>query len=299
MVESSDNSAVIVAIPDPDDYIWKISSEKIPHLTLLYLGNQIQDLPHATAFIKHVADTTLTKFGLSVDRRGILGDKSADVLFFDKYGIDKLKDIRTYFLNDQQIRKAYDSVEQYEGWIPHLTLGYPETPAKPDKRDYPGTTWVNFNRIALWTGDYEGVEFPLKTDAMSELAMTLERGEAWLEHHGVKGMKWGVRRSDPSGGGSHKSESGVSDDARRARETAAKIRTAGGTKSLSNKELQELITRMNLEQQYSRLRTADKSFERSKKIINNATFVGKTVNDAIAFSRSPAGMALRKAIVGV
>lgn len=69
--------------------------------------------------------------------------------------------------------------------------------------------------------------------------------ETFLAHFGVKGMKWGVHRM-PSSGGS------ASEDASRAREISTKAKT-GGTKALSNKELQDLITRQNLEQQYARL----------------------------------------------
>lgn len=65
-----------------------------------------------------------------------------------------------------------------------------------------------------------------------------------LEHYGVKGMRWGVRRSSSS--------SSDSEDAMRAKASRAKIKR-GDTGPLSNKELQDLVTRMNLEQQYSRL----------------------------------------------
>lgn len=83
---------------------------------------------------------------------------------------------------------------------------------------------------------------------------------AYLTHHGVKGQKWGVitRRR----GGSQPS----SDDAKAAADAKAKIKV-GGTKVLSNKDLQSLVTRMNLEQQYSRLSSADKS--RARKIVES------------------------------
>jgi hypothetical protein len=58
-------------------------------------------------------------------------------------------------------------------------------------------------------------------------------------------MKWGVRSASPGGGM-------PSADAKNAATIKSKIKR-GNTKALSNKELQELVTRMNLEQQYSRL----------------------------------------------
>ena len=34
------SNLVIVAIPDENDRVWKVSSEKIPHMTLLFLGDE-------------------------------------------------------------------------------------------------------------------------------------------------------------------------------------------------------------------------------------------------------------------
>ena len=51
----------------------------------------------------------------------------------------------------------------------------------------------------------------------------------WLEHYGTKGMKWGVRKKPGSGKG----------------------KSAGATaKTLTNKELQKRVNRLNLEKQY-------------------------------------------------
>lgn len=68
-----------------------------------------------------------------------------------------------------------------------------------------------------------------------------------LTHHGVKGMHWGVKRKMTVPVEGHKS-----DDASKAHDVSQKIKT-GGTHSVSNAELQHLVNRMNLEQQYSRL----------------------------------------------
>lgn len=194
----SSNSTVIVAIPRADDHVWKISSEKVPHLTLLFLGDLSEDprLGKVLEYVEHAASTTLYRFGLSVDRRGLLGDNDADVLFFEKdYGTANLEEFRSNLLKDQTIAQAYHSVSQYPSWTPHLTLGYPETPAKKDERDFP-VAWVEFDRIALWTGDYEGPEILLKRRTYGEygeLEMR-DRDDHFLEHFGVKGMKWGVRK---------------------------------------------------------------------------------------------------------
>ncbi|HET9787102.1 MAG TPA: hypothetical protein VFP47_08215, partial [Pyrinomonadaceae bacterium] len=73
---------VVVAIPREDDYTWKISSEKVPHMTLMYLGEtKINDekLAHISEYIEHAA-SQIDRFWMTVDRRGKLGDKDADVL---------------------------------------------------------------------------------------------------------------------------------------------------------------------------------------------------------------------------
>lgn len=90
-----------------------------------------------------------------------------------------------------------------------------------------------------------------------------------LAHYGVKGMKWGVRkdRSGSSQGPLAKRKAKraeakaqkqadkatpKSEDAVKAKTAQRKARNAG-TDVLSNQELQALVTRMNLEQQYTRL----------------------------------------------
>lgn len=104
-----------------------------------------------------------------------------------------------------------------------------------------------------------------------------------VEHHGIKGMKWGSRKSKTVGkvsetnvggkkskvllkitdkgkvvsgkGGAH---SPSSHDAANA--TAyAQIAKTSGTHALSNHELQHLVNRMNLEQSYSRLASSKSS----------------------------------------
>lgn len=72
-----------------------------------------------------------------------------------------------------------------------------------------------------------------------------------LMHFGVKGMRWGIRRSHPS-------ESEPSADVQRYRAAVSKI-NRGDTSTLSNKELQDVVNRMNLDQQYSRLSSAKKN----------------------------------------
>ena len=275
---------VIVAIPAKDDYVWKLSSDKVPHMTLMNLGENVNGLnvTKITNFLRHLVNTSMHRFGMDVVRRGELGDKRADVLFFGRHNREMLDTIRAYLLADPEIFAAYHSVEQFPTFVPHLTLGYPDAPAKPDNRNYPGTSWVNFDTVALWTGDFEGFEYPLiDQEELSRVAMSDPVAD-FLSHFGVKGMKWGVRRT--------KSTTSVSDDSTRATQIKTKVKV-GGTKSLSNKELQDLITRMNLEQQYSRLNPS--KFQKGARVVSDILQLGNTVNQAVAFANSPAGKAIR------
>lgn len=265
---------VIVAIPAKDDYIHKISSEKVPHLTLLFLGevSKVKNFAGIVGFVKHAADRSLTSFGLEVDRRDVLGADKADVLFFSKSkwsGFEGINDFRSYLLKDHNIRTAYDSIEQFPEWRPHITLGYPDTPAKPDDRDYPGITYVNFDRIGVWFGDYEGLEFPLKTPNWEmEVAMSDNIVDNILTHFGKKGMKWGVRQKRTSSvtvadkgkklkvkGGHFRTGSA---DAVRAR-TLGQVGKKSGLKALSDNELQAYSKRLQLEQSVKRLEYNEKS----------------------------------------
>lgn len=108
------------------------------------------------------------------------------------------------------------------------------------------------------------------------------RGELvddFLQHYGVIGMKWGKRKAesggrtpvkDRRGGPIRPAENGftnakgdlLASDAVRTRVNQA-IAKKSGTDVLSTKDLQELVTRLNLEQQYDRLNPQTQSAGRA------------------------------------
>lgn len=103
----------------------------------------------------------------------------------------------------------------------------------------------------------------------------------FLEHFGIKGMKWGVRRADPGPGSSDHEE---------VVKVKAKSK-AGGVRSLSNTDIQKLVTRMNLEKQYSTLNP--NGFDKAKKIIDSLLGLGGTANQVMGFVNSPSGKLIK------
>lgn len=74
----------------------------------------------------------------------------------------------------------------------------------------------------------------------------MSHAEDFLAHYGVKGMKWGRKKGTPSADAAKSTA---------VRTTAKKA----GVKSVSNKDLQEAINRMRLEQDFKRLSVNEKS----------------------------------------
>lgn len=97
-----------------------------------------------------------------------------------------------------------------------------------------------------------------------------------LAHFGVKGMHWGVRKDrtptkvtvSTAPGGRIKTSGGrnqrPAQDAVRAAKLGQRAQKSK-VNSLSNKELEQLIRRMNLEKQYSDLKKSDSGLSKLKK----------------------------------
>lgn len=86
--------------------------------------------------------------------------------------------------------------------------------------------------------------------------MSFDNADAVLAHHGVKGMKWGVRKQRATVSSSPKPKG--HDDYNHAHSDIANM-------TLSNKELQRRVNRLNLEKQYNDL-TSKKQSKYTKKL---------------------------------
>lgn len=288
----SESTLVIVALPNDDEWVHRISSEKMAHMTILYLGKnvEVKSELRTLEFLKH-AGSLLEPFVAQVDSRGSLGKDDADVLFFRPSSVKPVADLRHWLLQNRDIRAAYDSVEQHPTWTPHLTLGYPEKPAKNDGNIY----WVAFDRIALWNGDSVGPTYRLRTRdqneavSMSELTAETSMDEV-LRHYGVKGMKWGVRNSEPAPSAARKSK-----DASQAHKIESKIKSdSGRIDSISNKDLDALLKRANLEQRYSKMLEEKSTMAKGKKQIEKLKSQYKTIQEVDKLFGSPISKALAK-----
>ena len=92
-----------------------------------------------------------------------------------------------------------------------------------------------------------------KVDASSELEMSDEAINNFLEHYGVKGMKWGVRKDRSRKSSTSKNSSTDS----KKKKSKSKTKSSSGktdVSKMSNEELKRQNERMRLEQEYKRLK---------------------------------------------
>ena len=153
------SSIVVVALPEAIDPVVGASSEPGAHMTMLFFGkmNDPAKIEEIKSAVKGGVESFVASGGgpvvAPVLGREKLGDDDADVAMVDP---GELRNLRDYLLTHPAIKAAYDAVEQYPQWTPHVTMGYPETPANGD----PGET-ILFDRLAVWDDDYAGEEYPM------------------------------------------------------------------------------------------------------------------------------------------
>ena len=173
----------IFLLPEASDPIVAASSEPA-HLTTVWLGD-MNDLDEDTigAIRAEAAAYAAELEGpvvVPVASRGLLGDDDADVAFLER--TEALQALREGLLeHSPTIKRVMDSVEQFPEWTPHVTLGYPETPAAGE---YDGEA-VTFDRVGLWVGP-EQEEYPMsgKSDEALTAGGTVNPGVAPLVGEG-------------------------------------------------------------------------------------------------------------------
>lgn len=150
------SGAIVGLIPADGDPITAASSEPA-HMTLAWLGKaddlSTDDIAALLTEVSAYAASIDGPVTASVTERTTLGDDDADVVMLDGDGI---RGLQSGLAENEVVSEVMGRVEQYDTWTPHVTLGYPATPAN---QDYDGET-VTFDRIALWVGG-EQTEFVL------------------------------------------------------------------------------------------------------------------------------------------
>jgi len=180
---------VIVALPAADDPVVAASSEDLAHMTLVWLGDAA-DLPG------HNVDVEALKANLAawagkiegplvegVSGSATLGKDGASVVLVDATSLAEIRNgMVTEFAEippgrlpeeaeDEQmpIARVHSETEQFPTWLPHVTLGYPETPALAE---YAGTE-ITFDRLALWVGD-DRTEYPMGKNLTAAAAPAID-----------------------------------------------------------------------------------------------------------------------------
>lgn len=257
-LQHASTQAVIVATPLAMDPIRLVGDEE-KHATVLYFG-ETSSLPVAA---KPVLLETLQQVSLMVEPFGEriteisrLGEDDPPALVAKLTG-NYLSNIREILQVNPDVKGYLSNAQQHDGYTPHVTLAYPDYKGEADLRQKMITLRrIGFDHLSLWWNS-ERHEFPLNyrfgEDVPESAGWSEDLVNKYLEHHGVKGMRWGVRRTKTEL--EAPSEEAASTAATRARTSEAK----GSTHALTNQELKDAITRMNLERQYSQLTAAPKS----------------------------------------
>jgi 2'-5' RNA ligase len=171
-------TACIVALPAEDDAVTAASSEADgAHCTLLFFGDTATLNGDAlkNALAEFVANGEVGVMAENVSGRGTLGPNKADVVLIDGASLVNIR--KGLLENEDELFDAYNAVEQFPTWIPHVTLGYPDTPANGE---FAGEQ-ITFDRLALWFGEDRTAIYPLGGTPVSDNAPAPEAVTAAVE----------------------------------------------------------------------------------------------------------------------
>ena len=144
------------------------------------------------------------------------------------------------------------------------------------------------NEVQNLIGDLKRKSSPYDSMSYDRPNVSTEEPIDSLYHVGVLGMKWGRRKGSKTNN-SKKTKTEFSDDYKQSRQSKSK-----SYKSLSNKELQALTQRMELERKLRDLKSSD--YQKGLDVVKTITAAGTTIASLYALSTTPLGQAVKKAI---
>jgi 2'-5' RNA ligase len=286
-------TAVLVALPSVMDPIRLVGDED-KHATLLFFG-ETATLPDdaKTVLLNAVGQAAklIMPFSEGITDVARLGSENPPALVAMLTN-NTLGMIRDVLQINPRLVEFLSNGTQHPGYTPHVTLAYPDYSNEAKLRDlvkklYP----VKFDRLALWWGD-EQIEFSLGSSTYNDTEMSMSDNlEEFLAHHGIKGQRWGVRRSSseiqratitkPDGeqtlavvNNKTKTAMEVHGDKKGTIATEYRL-TKYGTDVVSNKELDSYMKRVDLEKKYATYATSKQASNKGVK-----KFIGEVISNA-------------------
>lgn len=148
----------IVALTAKDDPITNASAEALPHATLLFLGTMADnEAVNSAGLVLKAVQAVANRYQTFTDKvagTAVLGAAvKADVVLMDGA---HLIELRNLLLENPKLKYLHDRIEQFPGFIPHVTMGMPNHPRLSSIYNQE----VKFDRLGVWFGDNR-YEFPL------------------------------------------------------------------------------------------------------------------------------------------
>lgn len=250
-------TAAIVALPRALDSVRLIGDEE-KHATLLFFG-ETSSLPEEakTTLVNTLqqAAQMFSPFSERIVEVSRLGSDTPPALV-GKLSGHCLSQIRDVLQINPKFGEYMSNGTQHPKYIPHMTLAYPDFVDEMLIRESVRQIYrIQFDRLALWWND-ERIEFPLgvnldmgpegelMTDSEASVGYMNHVGMEGksLAHHGIKGMKWGIRR-DRSGGGGGGGKKAAKAEKKEAK--AEKKSSAAAKASMANMKAGSVITMLD------------------------------------------------------